>query len=259
MPARSSRARPPRELFARPANPYTKGLLLSVPNPDARGRGRRSIRFPACRRTSRTCRPAARSRRGAIAPRTICRDASFRRSSQLTPGHHSLCHFADATSTRGSGAAHDDRIDAPSPLVSIAGSRQVHFDLGARRRSGDRLDRGGAARRESSRASTASRSISCRARRSAWSANRAAARRRSAARCCGWWSRPAGRVLFRGVDITRAVARRAAPRAAAHADDLPGPVRVARSADDRRADHRRADRHVRLARGSEQRRARFAS
>ena len=33
MRARCSRARPTRELFARPGNPYTKGLLLSVPDP----------------------------------------------------------------------------------------------------------------------------------------------------------------------------------------------------------------------------------
>ena len=58
-----------------------------------------------------------------------------------------------------------------------------------------------------------------------------------------------GRVMFRDVDIATAVRRGAAAHAAAHADDLPGSVRGARSAHDGRADHRRADRNVPACRG----------
>ena len=76
---------PTRELFAAPGNPYTKGLLKSVPDP-LHAKGRSFTRFRGCRRMLRTCRRAARSRRAATARRTSAAE-SFRPSSSSTPEH----------------------------------------------------------------------------------------------------------------------------------------------------------------------------
>ena len=65
----------------------------------------------------------------------------------------------------------------------------------------------------------------------------------------------AGTVRFDGVDLTTPQARRAAQDAPPDADHLPGPVRVARPADDGRLDHRRADRDPRPRQGRRQARA----
>ena len=51
-----------------------------------------------------------------------------------------------------------------------------------------------------------------------------------------------GSVRFDGQDLVAPVDQGAAPDAPPDADHLPGSVRVARSADDRVGDHRRADR-----------------
>ena len=200
---------PTTELFARPGQSVHEGAAAVGSRSDARGRGRSCIRFPACRPTSRISARlsvCAALRRG---PRRSATRRS-RRSSQLTPDHHSLCHFAER------GLRLLDERCATAPLVSIQ-DLKVHFDLG-----GGMLGRcWRQPNAASSRRSTACRSTFFRARRSGWSANRAAARRRSAARCCGSSSRRAAR------DVPRrrhraAVRRRAAPHAAAHADDLSG-------------------------------------
>ena len=66
-----------RELFARPGNPYTKGLLRSVPDPTSK-QGQ-LYQIPGCRPTWPICRPAVRSRRAASTSRTSA-GRSFRRS-----------------------------------------------------------------------------------------------------------------------------------------------------------------------------------
>ena len=81
------------EIFARPANPYTRGLLLSVPDVTATDRGDLyQIRGlppdvahlpPGCPFAPRCDRAEARCRE--TAPPMV----------QVEPGHFSLCHFAD--------------------------------------------------------------------------------------------------------------------------------------------------------------------
>ena len=72
---------PTKELFATPANPYTNGLLRSVPDP-AHEEGRSFTRFPACRLTSLTCRRAVLFRNGVTAPKRFARRISAVRSDQ---------------------------------------------------------------------------------------------------------------------------------------------------------------------------------
>jgi oligopeptide transport system ATP-binding protein len=83
---------PTPELFARPGNPYTKGLLLSVPDPTCEHKELYqipglppdlAITVPGCPFAERCYRAEA-----------ICREEPppF---VQLTPAHHSLCHFAE--------------------------------------------------------------------------------------------------------------------------------------------------------------------
>jgi oligopeptide transport system ATP-binding protein len=81
------------ELFAHPGNPYTRGLLLSVPDPTVEEHQElyqipglppdMAVPVAGCPFADRCYRVEA-----------ICREQPppF---VQLTPGHHSLCHFAD--------------------------------------------------------------------------------------------------------------------------------------------------------------------
>jgi oligopeptide transport system ATP-binding protein len=81
------------ELFARPGNPYTKGLLLSVPDPTA-VEHKELYQIPGLppdlARQSPGCPFADRCFRA----EAICRE-QFPPFVQLTPEHHSLCHFAE--------------------------------------------------------------------------------------------------------------------------------------------------------------------
>ena len=139
---------PTAELFARPANPYTKGLLRSVPDPtredgravsDSRAAARR--RAPAARLSVRA---ALRPRRGRSAAR------SFRRSSSSHPGITRSATSPRRSTRRPAGAESTGDVDAERPLVSIAGpegalrSRRRHA-VGPRSRGGSR------GRRESSK------------------------------------------------------------------------------------------------------------
>ena len=80
------------ELFARPGNPYTKGLLASVPDPTCDQR-QELTQIPGL--------PPDVAHLGAgcpFAPRcaraeAVCRE-TFPPFVELTPDHHSLCHFA---------------------------------------------------------------------------------------------------------------------------------------------------------------------
>jgi len=83
---------PTAELFARPGNPYTKGLLLSVPDPTVEEH-KELYQIPGLppdmAKPARGCPFADRCYR----VEAICREQPppF---VQLTPDHHSLCHFA---------------------------------------------------------------------------------------------------------------------------------------------------------------------
>ncbi|HKZ77594.1 MAG TPA: ABC transporter ATP-binding protein [Pyrinomonadaceae bacterium] len=82
---------PTRELFARPGNPYTRGLLRSVPDPTAEQSELYQIPGlpPDLARLPAGCPFAERCERA----EEICR-RQFPPFVQLTPDHSSLCHFA---------------------------------------------------------------------------------------------------------------------------------------------------------------------
>jgi oligopeptide/dipeptide ABC transporter ATP-binding protein len=82
---------PTRELFARPANPYTKALLRSVPDPESSQGALYQIPGlpPDVSRLPAGCPFAPRCERA----EDICR-REFPPFVQLTREHFSLCHFA---------------------------------------------------------------------------------------------------------------------------------------------------------------------
>lgn len=83
-----------RQLFARPANPYTKGLMRSVPGPDhVRGNGFYQIPGmpPDLANLPIGCPFAERCDRA----EDICRN-EYPPFVEVAEGHHSLCHFANA-------------------------------------------------------------------------------------------------------------------------------------------------------------------
>jgi oligopeptide transport system ATP-binding protein len=79
------------ELFARPGNPYTQGLLRSVPDPTAEQGNLYQIPGlpPDVAHLKPGCPFAERCERA----EDICR-REFPPFVELTPDHHSLCHFA---------------------------------------------------------------------------------------------------------------------------------------------------------------------
>jgi oligopeptide transport system ATP-binding protein len=80
------------ELFATPGNPYTKGLLRSVPDPTSEQGALYQIPGlpPDVARLPPGCPFAPRCERA----QDICRQ-EFPPFVALTPDHHSLCHFAE--------------------------------------------------------------------------------------------------------------------------------------------------------------------
>ena len=80
------------ELFARPGNPYTRGLLRSVPDPTADADTLYQIpgQPPDLARLPSGCPFAARCERA----EEIC-TREFPPFVELTPSHRSLCHFAN--------------------------------------------------------------------------------------------------------------------------------------------------------------------
>jgi len=88
---------PTADLFAHPGNPYTKGLLLSVPDPTNVDR-KELYQIPGLppdlARQTPGCPFAERCYRAEL----ICRE-QFPPFVALAPGHHSLCHFAQEVYT----------------------------------------------------------------------------------------------------------------------------------------------------------------
>jgi oligopeptide transport system ATP-binding protein len=80
------------ELFERPANPYTRGLLRSVPDPtDEQGQLYQIPGLPPdVAHLPAGCPFAPRCERA----EDICR-REFPPNVEVTPGHYSLCHFAN--------------------------------------------------------------------------------------------------------------------------------------------------------------------
>lgn len=83
---------PTRELFATPANPYTKGLLKSVPDP-AHEHGKELYQIPGLPPDVANLPPGCPFAERCERVDTICRE-EFPPFVEINPDHHSLCHFA---------------------------------------------------------------------------------------------------------------------------------------------------------------------
>ncbi len=83
---------PTRELFATPANPYTKGLLKSVPDP-AHEQGKELYQIPGLPPDVAHLPPGCSFAERCYRAEEICR-TDFPPFVQVNEGHHSLCHFA---------------------------------------------------------------------------------------------------------------------------------------------------------------------
>ena len=83
---------PTRELFATPANPYTKGLLRSVPDP-AHEAGKDLYQIPGLPPDVAHLPPGCPFARRCERAEDICR-TEFPPFVQINENHHSLCHFA---------------------------------------------------------------------------------------------------------------------------------------------------------------------
>ena len=81
-----------RELFARPANPYTRGLLKSVPDP-AHEQGKQLDQIPGLPPDVANLPPGCPFAERCERAEDICR-REFPPFVEITPDHHSLCHFA---------------------------------------------------------------------------------------------------------------------------------------------------------------------
>ncbi len=83
---------PTRELFATPANPYTKGLLRSVPDP-AHEQGKELYQIPGLPPDVAHLPPGCPFTERCDRAQDICR-TEFPPFVQINENHHSLCHFA---------------------------------------------------------------------------------------------------------------------------------------------------------------------
>ena len=83
---------PTRELFAQPANPYTKGLLRSVPDP-AHEQGKELYQIPGLPPDVAHLPPGCPFQERCYRVEDICR-REFPPFVQINDNHHSLCHFA---------------------------------------------------------------------------------------------------------------------------------------------------------------------
>jgi oligopeptide transport system ATP-binding protein len=84
---------PTKELFATPANPYTKGLLKSVPDP-AHERGEPLYQIPGLPPDVAHLPPGCPFAPRCYRAEDICR-TEFPPFVQINENHHSLCHFAN--------------------------------------------------------------------------------------------------------------------------------------------------------------------
>jgi oligopeptide transport system ATP-binding protein len=94
---------PTTTLFARPANPYTIGLLESVPDPTSEDRGP-LYQIPGLPPDVAHLPPGCPFAPRCARAEAVCRSA-FPPLVELAPSHHSLCHFAVDVQAHGVGAA----------------------------------------------------------------------------------------------------------------------------------------------------------
>jgi oligopeptide transport system ATP-binding protein len=83
---------PTKELFAKPANPYTKGLLKSVPDP-AHEQGKELYQIPGLPPDVAHLPPGCPFQERCYRVEDICR-REFPPFVEINANHHSLCHFA---------------------------------------------------------------------------------------------------------------------------------------------------------------------
>ena len=83
---------PTGELFAKPANPYTKGLLRSVPDP-AHEQGKELYQIPGLPPDVAHLPPGCPFQERCYRVEDICR-REFPPFVEINANHHSLCHFA---------------------------------------------------------------------------------------------------------------------------------------------------------------------
>src|SRR5688500_7965131 len=83
---------PTLELFARSGNPYTKGLLASVPDPSREDRGE-LYQIPGLPPDVAHLGPGCPFAPRCARAEAVCHE-TFPPFVELTPDHHSLCHFA---------------------------------------------------------------------------------------------------------------------------------------------------------------------
>ena len=83
---------PTRELFSRPGNPYTKGLLASVPDPTCAER-KELYQIPGLPPDVAHLGPGCPFAPRCARAEPLCHE-TFPPFVELTPDHHSLCHFA---------------------------------------------------------------------------------------------------------------------------------------------------------------------
>jgi len=88
---------PTNELFAKPANPYTKGLLKSVPDP-AHEQGKELYQIPGLPPDVAHLPPGCPFQERCYRVEDICR-RDFPPFIQINENHHSLCHFAEEVFT----------------------------------------------------------------------------------------------------------------------------------------------------------------
>ena len=175
------------DLYARPAHPYTLGLLNSLPRLDAKVKTKlKAIERPAAQPDRRRC-AAARSCRAAPIATDRCREEN---PPLAEVAARPLRSPAGTTLHDATGRAMSEQV-----LVRVKRPEDAFPDPG-----GLRLQPG---RRAPSRRSTASPSTSSRARRSGWSARAAAARPRPGRAILQLYRPTGGEVIFRGVDLVR--------------------------------------------------------
>jgi oligopeptide transport system ATP-binding protein len=83
---------PTKELFETPANPYTRGLLRSVPDP-AHEQGKELYQIPGLPPDVAHLPPGCPFAERCDRAEEICR-REYPPFVQINEGHHSLCHFA---------------------------------------------------------------------------------------------------------------------------------------------------------------------
>ena len=230
----------PEDLLTDPRHPYTWALLHAAPRIDAQAEPDRRLTTIEGQPPDPRAWPSGCRFRAALPVRHRRNAPSIPRCCRSAPGRAARCWVTQ----RAAACAPGDRgCGRRSPRAASAGTTRRrcwrcaglarHFPLRAarllRRRDGVLRAVDGVDLR-----------VSSPARPSAWSANPAAASRPWRGWSCGCTSRPAARSASPARTSRRPSPGRDPAAAAAHADDLPGPVCVAQPAHDGRRDPRRA-------------------